>query len=193
MIFPALCPVEVWFSTGRAPNLYGREYVHDALPMSFQEMNTSLGFWQGIMEIFPSRQVGCLSGRVPHLHWTQSGKNHQPLQTALSGAYPYLAQDIGFTMHRAQNPWGNPVGRFRSFRGRYRPLLGGQGRYLANNWQKTLDHDRHSNDQHIHARLYPLGIQRMAHEDGRSSPRGSIELQSMGYRHQWQELGWPQV
>ena len=62
------------------------------------------------------------------------------------------------------------------------------GRYLANNWQKVLDHDRYSSDQHIHARLHPWGIQRMAHEDGRSSSRGSIELQGMGYLHQWQEF-----
>ncbi len=56
--------------------------------------------------------------------------------------------------------------RFKSLRGGHRPLLGGQGRYLADNWRKMLNHDRYKNDKHTHARLYPWGIQRMAHKDG---------------------------
>ncbi len=53
------------------------------------------------------------------------------------------------------------------------------------------NHDRSSNNKHIHTRYYPKGIQRMTHEDGRLAPWGTIQLQSEGYRWQWQELGWP--
>ena len=101
----------------------------------------------------------------------------------------------GYQLHKvcAQSPGDNLVERFRSFCGGYRPFLGGLGRYLADNWQEMLDHDRYNNDQHIHARLHPWGVQRMAHKDGGLSPRSGTEFQSMGYRHQWQEPGWPRV
>ncbi len=143
------------------------------------------------MEISSSGQVGCLFRRFPCLHWTLSGKNCQPLQAATSDTYPYLAQDISFTAHRAQGPGNDPVVRFRPLLAGYRPFSDGQGRYLTNNRQKMFNHDRCSNNQRIYARLYPWGIHHMAHEDGRSAPWGSIPLRGEGYRHQWQELGWP--
>ena len=96
-------------------------------------------------------------------------------------------------MHRAQSQGGNPMVRLGSLRSGYRPFSGSKGGHSANNWQKMLDHDRYSNDKHIHARLYPWGIQRTAHEDGNLPSQGGIELQSLGYRHQWQELGWPRI
>ena len=122
----------------------------------------------------------------------RSAKNHQPLQAATSGAYSHSAQDIRFTAHRTQSPGNDPVARFRSLREGYRPLLDDQGKHFTNYRQKTPEHDRYSNNKHIHAQLYPWGIQGMAHEDGRLAPWGSFQLQSEGYHQQWQKVGDPQ-
>ncbi len=147
-------------------------------------MYTLLGFRSGVLDISLLRQIGCLSGRVECFHWALSKKNHQPLQAAASGAYSHLAQDVSFTMHRAQSPGDDPMARHRPPREGYRPLLGNQDRYSANNWQKMPIHNRYSDSQHIHARLYPWGIQRMAHKHGGLTLWDSIQLQSEGYRQQ---------
>ncbi len=99
-----------------------------ALSMGSQEMYTLVGFQQGTLEISSSGQVGCILGRVPRLYWTLSGKNRQPLQAAISDTYSHLAQEISFTVHRAQSSRNDPVVRFRPLRAGYRPLLDGQGR-----------------------------------------------------------------
>ena len=80
------------------------------------------------------------------------------------------AQDISFTAHRARSLGKDLVARSRSLGEGYRPPLGSRGGYLADNWLKMTNHDRHSNNQHVHVRLYPRGIQRMAHEDGGLAP-----------------------
>ncbi len=134
------------------------------------------------MEISWSGQVGCLSGRVSSLYSTLSGKNRQPLQAATVSSNPHLAREISLTTHRAQSPENDPVVRFRLLHAGYGPLLDGQGRYLTNNRQKMFNQDRCSNNQHIHTRFYPRGIQRMAHEDGRLASWSTFELQNMGYR-----------
>ena len=134
------------------------------------------------MEISSSGQVGCLSGTVPCLHWTLSEKNQQPQQAATSDACAHLAQGTSFSTHRARGPGKDPVVRFRPSHERYRPFLGGQARYLANNRSKMPNHRyryRYSNNRHIHARLYPRGIQRMAHKDGGLASWGTIQLQGV--------------
>ena len=65
------------------------------------------------------------------LHRTLGKKNRKPLQNAISGAYPRLAQDVSFTAHCARSLGEDPVVRFRPLREGYRPLSGTERRHLT--------------------------------------------------------------
>ncbi len=86
------------------------------------------------MEMSLSGEVGCVSGRVQSLLRTLGGKNYEPLNTAPSGTYPYLAQYISCGL--IYDPATDPVVRFRPLREGYRPPLGSR----ADNWMRMPNH-----------------------------------------------------
>ena len=149
-----------------------------ALPNGIQKNYTSIRFRLATVEILHPSEARRPRGCPTRCHEARADENLQAQHIRERERVP------GYQHHDAprKNLGQDLLSRRRLQGDEGESHFGGKSSAGSVKRRKMVDHSRHGGNQHIGARLYPLGVQRMAHEVRRESSRVNICFQSEGYR-----------